>query len=65
VVNRMDEEIISQIASETEDKIREREKVLDKLDLLKHGARALEQYAIRPGSGRLLSRRVPWHKPLY
>ena len=59
VVNKMDANVIKQIAGESEEKTREREEILRKLATLEAGARICKQYAMRPGSGMLSLGRTP------
>ena len=46
-VFRMDAEIITSIAGESEEKVHEREEVISKLAVLEAGARICKQYALR------------------
>jgi hypothetical protein len=61
VVNKMDTDIITQIAGESEEKTRERDEILHKLATLEAGARICREYAMRPGSGMLSSGKILLH----
>src|SRR5436305_651688 len=57
-VNKMPADILSQIAGESEEKIRERAELLKKLATLEAGARICKEYAMRPSSGMPPSRKI-------
>jgi hypothetical protein len=52
VSTQMNADIISKIAGESEEKVRDREETLSRLEKLKKGAQICREYAVRPRSGK-------------
>jgi hypothetical protein len=53
-VYHMDPELVTKIAGETDDKIRDREEILSRLGTLERGGHICRQYVMRPQSCELL-----------
>lgn len=51
-VSKMNVEVIQKIAGESEEKVREREETLRRLEKLETGARICKEYALRPSSSK-------------